>query len=71
MRGLETITIGSWDNLVEASEQFDFAILVLTPDDMITKRGSVRPVARDNVLFARRSPLDFLDCPPYTMNIEI
>jgi hypothetical protein len=37
--------------LVEACKKFDFAVLVLSPDDLITKRGSVRPAARDNVLF--------------------
>src|SRR5690606_34075659 len=30
---------------------FDFALLVLTPDDMLSTRGDTRPAARDNVLF--------------------
>lgn len=42
---------GSLESLVLALERFDFAILVLTPDDMAMTRGVAWPVARDNVLF--------------------
>jgi hypothetical protein len=58
--GLAKVTV--WDEsyrlgqstleaLVEASQRFDFAILVLTPDDLQTSRGRRRQAPRDNVLF--------------------
>jgi Predicted nucleotide-binding protein containing TIR-like domain len=37
--------------LVESAARFDFAVLVLTPDDMIISRGQEMATARDNVLF--------------------
>jgi len=37
--------------LVATSQQVDFAILVLTPDDVRQSRGSAAPCARDNVIF--------------------
>lgn len=46
--GLSGTGIGS---LVQAAASYDFAALVLTPDDLVTKRGASRPAARDNVLF--------------------
>jgi hypothetical protein len=46
--GLSGTGIGA---LVQAAASYDFAALVLTPDDLVTKRGSSRPAARDNVLF--------------------
>jgi hypothetical protein len=38
-------------SLLEASRNHDFAVLVLTADDMLTSRGEARATARDNVLF--------------------
>jgi hypothetical protein len=38
-------------SLVQATMSYDFAILVLTPDDLVSKRNGLRPVVRDNVLF--------------------
>jgi predicted nucleotide-binding protein len=38
-------------SLVAASQHFDFAALVLTPDDVLEKRGAISPAARDNVVF--------------------
>lgn len=38
-------------SLVQATMSYDFAALVLTPDDLASKRNSARPVVRDNVLF--------------------
>ena len=46
--GLSGTGIGS---LVQAAASYDFAALVLTADDVVSKRGKSRPAARDNVLF--------------------
>jgi predicted nucleotide-binding protein/predicted ester cyclase len=42
---------GSLAAIDEAADQSDFAIAVLTPDDMTTKRGQSYAVPRDNVIF--------------------
>lgn len=42
---------GTLESLVLSLGQFDFAVLVLTADDMIVRRGEELPAARDNVLF--------------------
>ena len=42
---------GFLDSLVRAAHRFDFAILVLTRDDLLTSRGETVQVPRDNVLF--------------------
>ena len=39
------------DTIVDRAREFDFAILVLTPDDIIVSRGESTPGARDNILF--------------------
>jgi predicted nucleotide-binding protein len=39
------------ESLVEAAPTFDFAALVLTADDMTTKRGAAELAPRDNLLF--------------------
>lgn len=39
------------ESIVDISRQFDFAILVLTADDMVIKRGESRAAPRDNLLF--------------------
>lgn len=49
--GAFDLTEGNLENLVEAGERFDFAVLVLTPDDVTTKRGQTLPSPRDNVIF--------------------
>jgi hypothetical protein len=41
---------GSLESLVKNLDSFDFAILVLTPDDLVEKRGDVKQAPRDNVL---------------------
>jgi predicted nucleotide-binding protein len=46
--GLSGITL---EKLCETARTFDFAVLVLTPDDLLHKRTSTVRVARDNVLF--------------------
>ena len=42
---------GTLEALVSAASKVDFAILVLTPDDLVESRGSQGAAARDNVLF--------------------
>lgn len=39
------------ESLLNAANLYDFAILVLTPDDILTSRNVTTPVARDNVIF--------------------
>jgi predicted nucleotide-binding protein/fido (protein-threonine AMPylation protein) len=39
------------ETLVKTTKAFDFAIFVLTPDDLVTKRGEKQRAARDNVIF--------------------
>lgn len=42
---------GYLESLVEALERFDFAILVLTPDDFVSSRNVVLLAPRDNIMF--------------------
>lgn len=46
--GLSGTGIGS---LIQAAASYDFAVLVLTSDDLTLRRDTARPTARDNVLF--------------------
>jgi predicted nucleotide-binding protein len=39
------------ESLVAASQEFDFAILVLTPDDLVLKKGDIKNASRGNVIF--------------------
>jgi hypothetical protein len=50
-QGVFGLTQGNLESLVLALERFDFAVLVLTPDDLLIRRGAHQPVARDNVVF--------------------
>jgi predicted nucleotide-binding protein len=50
-QGVFGLASGTLETLVATAKAFDFAILVLTPDDMVVKRGEEKPAARDNVLF--------------------
>lgn len=50
-QGVFGLSKGNLENLVEALPQFDYAILVLTPDDLIRKRGQPGNSPRDNVIF--------------------
>src|ERR1700749_367333 len=45
------LTYGTLESLVKIADEFDFAILVLTPDDLEISRGNVQVAARNNVLF--------------------
>jgi hypothetical protein len=48
--GVFGLTQGTLESLVAALPRFDFAILVLTPDDLVIRDEDARPAARDNVL---------------------
>ena len=51
-QGVFGLTQGTLKSLVEATKTSDFAIiLVLTPDDLATKRGKKKCIPRDNVIF--------------------
>ncbi|MBD2754311.1 TIR domain-containing protein [Spirosoma validum] len=39
------------DALIEAGNDFDYAILILTPDDEVTSNSATTPSPRDNVIF--------------------
>ena len=39
-------------DLLAASQSTDFAVLLLTPDDIVETRGKNAPVARDNVILS-------------------
>ncbi len=50
-QGVFGLSRGTLESLVGKVHMFKYAILVLTPDDLLVKRGEAVPVARDNVLF--------------------
>lgn len=50
-QGVFGLGYGNLETLVQQISNYDFAILVLTPDDMIESRGDLKNSARDNVLF--------------------
>jgi len=50
-QGTFGLSEGSLESLVLALGRFDFAVLVLTTDDLTVSRGAERAVARDNVVF--------------------
>ncbi len=50
-QGVFGLSKGSLDDLVNASRKFDFAALVLTPDDLTNKRERTVNSPRDNVIF--------------------
>jgi hypothetical protein len=50
-QGVFGLSRGNLDSLVLALDQFDFAALVLTADDMTMRRGKRLASPRDNVLF--------------------
>ena len=51
---------GTLELLVEKLPQFDFAVLVLTPDDLTVSRDDVKQSPRDNVLFELGLCIGFL-----------
>lgn len=50
-QGVFGLSQGGLESLVLALDRFDFAILVLSADDLVTKRSETLTAARDNVLF--------------------
>jgi hypothetical protein len=50
-QGVFGLSQGTLESLVLALDDFDFAVLVLTPDDMVNSRGTTGSAPRDNVLF--------------------
>jgi predicted nucleotide-binding protein len=50
-QGVFGLSEGTLESLVSAAAKFDFAILALTPDDLVTKRDVPGQQPRDNVLF--------------------
>lgn len=50
-QGVFGLSEGTLEALVRAASGFDFAVLVLTPDDLVTKREKSGQQPRDNVLF--------------------
>lgn len=47
----DELSKGTLEKLVDALPRFDFAILVLTADDVVLSRGKRKSSARDNVIF--------------------
>ena len=50
-QGVFGLSRGNLESLSLALNGFDFAILVLTADDLVAKRDVAKPAARDNVIF--------------------
>ena len=50
-QGVFGLNQGNLESLVGVLDDFDFAVLVLTPDDLISSNGVETPSPRDNVLF--------------------
>lgn len=50
-QGVFGLSQGTLESLVHALDQYDFAILVLTADDLVTSREASSSAPRDNVLF--------------------
>lgn len=50
-QGVFGLSQGTLESLVQALDEYDFAVLVLTADDLITTREASASAPRDNVLF--------------------
>jgi predicted nucleotide-binding protein len=50
-QGVFGLSEGTLESLVRVAPSFDYAMLVLTPDDLVTKRAEQNRQPRDNVLF--------------------
>jgi hypothetical protein len=50
-QGVFGLSGGTLESLLKAVKEFDFAVLALTPDDLVQKRSVSRNSPRDNVLF--------------------
>ena len=49
-QGVFGLSYGTLEGLVKKKDDFDFAILILTPDDLTVKRNQTNNTPRDNVL---------------------
>jgi hypothetical protein len=49
--GVFGLSEGSLESLVAALDRFDFAVLVITPDDLLASHDTVIQAPRDNVMF--------------------
>jgi hypothetical protein len=49
-QGVYGLSEGTLETLVDKANEFDFAVLVITPDDMTRSRGKKQQAPRDNVL---------------------
>jgi predicted nucleotide-binding protein len=54
-QGVFGVGDGSLQALVEIAERVDFAVLVLTPDDLLEKHESQGDAPRDNVILRGRA----------------
>jgi len=50
-QGVFGVSASFLSSLIAATREYQFAILVVTPDDLVQKRGAVGPAPRDNVIF--------------------
>ena len=50
-QGVFGLSQGTLESLVAALDDFDFAVLALTPDDLVNSRNASSQAPRDNVLF--------------------
>ncbi|MFT3911444.1 MAG: nucleotide-binding protein [Ferruginibacter sp.] len=50
-QGLFGLSDGTFETLVKSLDKFDFAVFLLTGDDLIESRGSKSTAPRDNVIF--------------------
>src|SRR5262245_38634603 len=50
-QGAFGLSEGTLESLMSSANRFDFAVLVLSADDLLVSRGEVRASPRDNVLF--------------------
>jgi len=50
-QGIFGLSEGTLESLVSSLDEFDFAALVLTPDDLLTSRDKLSSTPRDNVIF--------------------
>jgi predicted nucleotide-binding protein len=50
-QGVFLLGLSNLENLTRILADYDFAVLVLTPDDVVRSRGSQRSASRDNVIF--------------------
>jgi Predicted nucleotide-binding protein containing TIR-like domain len=50
-QGVFLLGLANLENLTQMIGDYDFAILVLTPDDVVHSRGTQKAASRDNVIF--------------------